>query len=118
MGTFHQDIEVAIPALRRYARALTRDATPGTRASERRSARGRADAEGGRTTARPLGSRRATDRGSCENTRARRERCGHARAPDPTAIAAAVMALARAADLWRAPHAIRTRRNVTRVDEG
>ena len=26
MGTFHQDIETAIPALRRYARALTRDA--------------------------------------------------------------------------------------------
>jgi RNA polymerase sigma-70 factor (ECF subfamily) len=26
VGTFHQDIEVAIPALRRYARALTRDA--------------------------------------------------------------------------------------------
>jgi RNA polymerase sigma-70 factor (ECF subfamily) len=26
LGTFHQDIEVAIPALRRYARALTRDA--------------------------------------------------------------------------------------------
>ena len=26
MGTFHQDIEAAIPALRRYARALTRDA--------------------------------------------------------------------------------------------
>ena len=26
MSTFHRDIEVAIPALRRYARALTRDA--------------------------------------------------------------------------------------------
>jgi RNA polymerase sigma-70 factor (ECF subfamily) len=26
LGTFHQDIETAIPALRRYARALTRDA--------------------------------------------------------------------------------------------
>jgi RNA polymerase sigma-70 factor, ECF subfamily len=26
LGTFHQDIEAAIPALRRYARALTRDA--------------------------------------------------------------------------------------------
>jgi RNA polymerase sigma-70 factor (ECF subfamily) len=26
VGTFHQDIEAAIPALRRYARALTRDA--------------------------------------------------------------------------------------------
>ena len=26
MSTFHQDIEAAIPALRRYARALTRDA--------------------------------------------------------------------------------------------
>jgi len=25
VGTFHQDIEAAIPALRRYARALTRD---------------------------------------------------------------------------------------------
>ena len=26
LGTFHQDVEAAIPALRRYARALTRDA--------------------------------------------------------------------------------------------
>jgi RNA polymerase sigma-70 factor (ECF subfamily) len=26
LGTFHQDIEAAIPALRRYGRALTRDA--------------------------------------------------------------------------------------------
>ena len=26
MSTFHQDVEAAIPALRRYARALTRDA--------------------------------------------------------------------------------------------
>ena len=26
MGTFHQDVEAAIPALRRYGRALTRDA--------------------------------------------------------------------------------------------
>ena len=25
LGTFHQDVEAAIPALRRYARALTRD---------------------------------------------------------------------------------------------
>jgi len=53
------------------------DARLGTRASERRSARGGgADAEEGRTTATGKRSRRTTDRGSCgtrarANTRAR-----------------------------------------------